>query len=75
MGNSRIGLRRAAMCALSLSAFVICTWVPNFASANNNIGLKTIPFTYHQSDEFRAKSVRLDLRYYEHGYSYNKYWY
>src|SRR6266550_1189372 len=43
MGTFWIGLRRAAMCALSLSAVAIGTWIPSLAFANNNVGLKVIP--------------------------------
>src|SRR5919204_4423065 len=39
----RIGLRRAVLRVLSLSAVVICAWIPSLALANNNAGLKTIP--------------------------------
>ena len=43
MDICRIGLRRAVLRVLSLSAVVICTWIPSLALANNNAGLKTIP--------------------------------
>lgn len=29
---------------MSVAAFVACTWIPSLAFANNNAGLKTIPF-------------------------------
>src|SRR5215510_10687150 len=44
MRTYRIGLRRAVMRVLSFSAIVISAWIPSPAFANNNVGLKVIPF-------------------------------
>jgi hypothetical protein len=44
MRTYRIGLRRAVMRVLSLSVVVISAWIPSLAFANNNVGLKVIPF-------------------------------